>query len=176
MDLTEPDLTPQSPDGRVRRAVYNKTSGKTIVEIESCRGDRCHRVYWKDKGETSYQRLGNPGPGDSFESITTGMVPVLYLCLRTWTDSPRGNFIDVYYRGILQVDLRQEPVVTPLSLEDILPADTKVHSLLRVDDAGIRLQATVTSEALRGYAIVEIDLVARRLEYLDMTPMDLLPA
>ena len=146
MDEAEPDLTPQSPDARVRRAVYNKASGKTIVEVESCRGDRCHRVYWKENGEAFYQKLGNPAAGDSFEFITTGTEPLLYLCLRTWVNSTRGSFVDIYYQGILQVDLRAHPVVTPLPLEDILPAGTKIHSILRVDEAGKRLLATITSE------------------------------
>jgi hypothetical protein len=175
MDESAPDLTPESPDSRVCRVLYNKASGKTILEVESRRGDRCHRVYWKEKGATSYERLGTPGHGDSYECIVTGTEPILYLCLRTWIDGPDGKSIDIYYRGVLQADLRQHTGLTPLPLDDILPAGTTIHSLLRVDDGGDRLQAIVRSDALRGYAIVELDLVARRLEQLDTVPMQLMP-
>jgi hypothetical protein len=147
--------------------LHNVSAGKTVVELESRDDYRCHRVYWRSTGTTDYQILGSPGPEESFEDIVTATEPVLYMRISQWKESQDRRSIEIYNRGILQVDLRKIPMVTPLQLGDIVPPGVSVSQLLRVSDRGDRIQAIVGGDALRGYAIVELDLVARRMEQLD---------
>lgn len=161
------------PEGQIVQVIHNLGSGKTIVEVALAQTPPLRRLFWRPANQVAYQALLDLGEGLSIENCVSAEGPFLFARQVRWSEA--GNGFGCSTVALLRVDLVGQPEVQELDLGDILPGNAAVSRLLRVNDAGSKVVATVLFKQPKSdgtgrrveYHICVLDLAARSLTKVD---------
>lgn len=164
------------PTGHIQRIVHNAVTKTTIAQIRIVDVPPLNRLFWRRAASVHYSPVCDLPEFHSLEDAITGRAPWLFAREVVWSEQGRGfgaTTIDV-----VRVDLGDKPKLHYLRINSTLPSDGSVVKLLRVDDAGLEIDAVVVwsrdldrPHAKRArYVVCRIDLSTGNRTELDVLP------
>ena len=164
------------PRGTRVRTVHNAAGGITAVEIRTEGSPPLHRLYWRPARQSMYRSVVEDSEDLSFEDLITGEAPWLFARVVEW--KRRAGGFSGTTRSLARLDIKDgEPVLRLIELQQILPENCRLSSLMRANDSGNIVQAIMIFEnsiepgiKRAEYKICAVDLSTKNVSELDTLP------
>lgn len=147
-----------------------------IVEMRSPRGphQQATRLFMRHKNAESYEQIGDPPPGVSFESpLTCEKLPIVVFSSSQWDSRGGGNWVGLHAFDLKTKELSVCVTKASLQIEEPHLRGWVIDLISLSDDArtlylNIGIEKQISSGTVVDSYLASLGLVEKKLEFLSL--------